>query len=60
MIHAGGLLVNGLLSLVDTVQRSSIGWHDVAVIAEKIPKTLPDCAARVIRSHLDYLLTQAG
>jgi len=29
------------------------------VIAEKIPKTLPDCAARVIRSHLDYLLTQA-
>jgi len=29
-------------------------------VIAKIPKTLPDCAARVIRSHLDYLLTQAA
>lgn len=41
------------------VQRSTIGWHDVVAIAERIAETLPDYAARVIRGHLDYLLTQA-
>jgi hypothetical protein len=41
------------------IQRSNIGWHDVAAIAERIAETLPNYAARVIRGHLDYLLAQA-
>jgi len=41
------------------IQRSSIGWHDVAVIAKRIAETLPDCTARVIHAHLEYRLTQA-
>ncbi|WP_416668726.1 phosphorylase family protein [Egbenema bharatensis] len=41
------------------IQRSNIGWHDVAVIAERIAEFLPSQAARIIRSHLDYQLTQA-
>ncbi|NEQ67917.1 MAG: hypothetical protein F6K21_20920, partial [Symploca sp. SIO2D2] len=39
--------------------RVNIEWHNVAAIAERIADTLPDYAARVIRAHLDYLLTQA-
>lgn len=41
------------------IQRSSIDWHNVAAIAERIAEALPDYAARVIRGHLGYLLTQA-
>ncbi|MBW4540405.1 MAG: TIR domain-containing protein [Myxacorys chilensis ATA2-1-KO14] len=41
------------------IQRSNIGWHDVAAIAERIAEALPDCTARVIHAHLEYRLTQA-
>jgi len=41
------------------IQRSNIGWHDVAAIAERIAETLPSHAARVIRAHLDQRLAQA-
>jgi nucleoside phosphorylase len=41
------------------IQRSSIDWDTVAAIAEKIAESLPNYAAKVIRAHLDYLLTHA-
>jgi hypothetical protein len=41
------------------IQRSGIDWDTVAAIAEKISEILPDYAAKVIRAHLDYKLTQA-
>jgi SEFIR domain len=41
------------------IQRSNIDWYDVAATAEKIAKVLPNCAANVIRAHLDRLLAQA-
>ncbi|MBD2100975.1 AAA family ATPase [Leptolyngbya sp. FACHB-261] len=41
------------------VQRSNVDWHSVAAIAERIAEVLPNQAARVIRGHLDCLLTQA-
>jgi hypothetical protein len=41
------------------VQRSSIDWHTVAAIAERIAEALPNYAARVIRAHLDQRLAQA-
>lgn len=41
------------------IQRSNIGWHDVAAIAERITEALPDCTARVIHAHLEYRLAQA-
>ncbi|MBE9139464.1 AAA family ATPase [Nodosilinea sp. LEGE 07088] len=41
------------------IQRNYLDWHTVASIAEKIAETLPDQFAKVIRSHLDYLLAQA-
>ena len=41
------------------IQRNNVDWHTVAAIAEKIAETLPDQSAKVIRSHLDYLLAQA-
>lgn len=41
------------------IQRSSIDWHNVAAIAERIAETLPNHAARVIRAHLDQRLALA-
>ena len=41
------------------IQRSNVGWHDVAAIAERIAEALPECAARVIYAHLEYRQTQA-
>ena len=41
------------------IQRNNVDWHTVAAIAEKIAETFPDQSAKVIRSHLDYLLAQA-
>jgi hypothetical protein len=35
------------------IQRSNIDWWTVSEIAERISKTLPDDAAKVIRAHLD-------
>jgi hypothetical protein len=41
------------------IQRSNIDWDSVAGIAEKIAETLPNCAIKVIRAHLDYLRAEA-
>ena len=41
------------------IQRSSIDWHTVAAIAERIAEVLPDYAAKIIRAHLDQRLALA-
>lgn len=41
------------------IKRSSIDWHTVAAIAERIAEHLPSHAAKVIQAHLDYQLAQA-
>jgi hypothetical protein len=46
-------------SIQSVIRRSNIDWYDVAAIAEKIAKTLPNLNLKVIRAHLDYCLEQA-
>jgi SEFIR domain len=41
------------------IQRSDINWWTVSEIAERISKTSPDDAAKVIRAHLDRQLERA-